>query len=959
MRSTVARLRGGLLALCLAGGCAPRQIGRLEVLIGDDVYDGLVVNDESAGGVAGGDRRATLGGAINETLSLCLVLSARGTGLPAVDVRPSALRGGSGVIPANALTVYRVHQVELRRLPGWHIRSVPPQARVVQVPDVLVPIDAPHGGLPTDLPAGASVTLWVDLNLPKGTAPGTYAGSIDVMSGEAVRTSVDVRLTVWPFVLPDTPDLVLFGELDHQLLFEHHVTVDGRAIGPVKDWDTHPAGGELDNLLTAAMRLLQTHKVTPLLTRLTPVARVDADGNVEVNWDEYDRVVEPFLDGRRFFDRQPLPLWQVPFSEEFPAPAAPMDIGAAMLSPNYANLARQYLARCAEHFVEHGWLDRSFVRLPHLEIGSPQAYEAARHFGRIARLADQRLTTLARLFPQDLAAYGWDGFAWEDVSRYVDVWSPPVQFYDRQEMQDQRARGHRAFWALDHPPFSGSVDLGARPADTFVIGWQARSARVEAVALGTANAWPRCADAPATPQTCCDAGSAPILYPGRFAGLDGPIPSVRLKRLRRSLLDVAYLQLLNDLGSGHIAEVLAAALAPRCGSDAYDAHFADGRPGGWIIEPEAWSTARQIMADEITRAMGRPGAGTADVAPDAAALAETVRWRQFIERSRSLEVVVNGVRAVPTGPPSAGRLEVAVHLTLHNGSRVPLSGTVAWEELPLGWEADGAETAVEEIPPYGSRRVALRALAGVMETDPGGVAYLPLVLRASDGRVHRFAARLAYVAGQPLDGPLVIDGDLADWPRAVANAAEDFVLITGEAPDDPRQPGTRPRHGTQTFVATDGQAIYLGFNCLLDEPAAAPAARQNYVHYEDGVPLGEELIEILLTPENLPARSPADFYHVVVKPHGSMWERGVGADPQVGARRDWPANIRTAVQVRTDRWVAEVRIPLDAFETRRASRAVWGFNVTRFDLPAQEFSNWAGASHNAYDPLAAGNLAWP
>ena len=54
-----------------------------------------------------------------------------------------------------------------------------------------------------------------------------------------------------------------------------------------------------------------------------------------------------------------------------------------------------------------------------------------------------------------------------------------------------------------------------------------------------------------------------------------------------------------------------------------------------------------------------------------------------------------------------------------------------------------------------------------------------------------------------------------------------------------------------------------------------------------------------------------------------------------------------------------MRIPLSSFGDAARDAAVWGFNVTRFNAPDQQFSTWSGAIGNAYDPLSLGNLYLP
>jgi len=958
-----------LLAAALpVAGCRQTDAW-LQVWVQDDVYGGATLTgatDSPAHYEARTDR-VTLAGAINETLSFCLVLSIPTVGLDNLSVTPGDLGSGEARIPANAIRLYRVHQVTVDRWPGWHVRGVPPQDRLDRVPDVLVPIDAPKGGLAEWLGGVEPVRLWVDVHIPKGTAPATYFGRIELRSGDRLLESVGLSLTVWPFVLPEPTGVTLLAEIDHQRLFARHAMADTPQRGPhapLRQWADTQAGAELEDLLTTTMRLLRSHKVTPLLPRLTPLAKVEATGRLSVDWEDYDRVVSGFLDGRRFFDRQPLRLWCVPFNEEFPPPPA----YGAMSSPTYSRMARQYLADCAAHFADQGWLERSFVSLPHVGDPGPESYAAVRHFGRLVHAADRRLQRLAALFPQDMSAFGWQGFAWEDVSRQVDIWAPPAQFFDPAEMQQQQMRQRRTFWSLDRPPFSGSIALAAQPADTRVIAWQARAYHAEAVILGSANpppAEPGNAHPP-SPQDCCAGRTAPLIYPGRFFGLSSPVPSARLKRLRRSMQDLAYLELLEQRGLTHIASVLTESLAPRAATDACGAHFADGRGDGWSNDPRHWAVARRIMADEIIRSIRRgQGAGEPGGAAGGrtgslpSGVANTVRWRRFMEATRRVQIVVDGVRVRPVGPTLAGAVEVAVGVRLVNHTRRAISGTLAFEQLPIAWQTQTPQVQVPEIGPQQSRRLTLRATAGVMETDAGGVRYLPMILRTSDGAAYRFSARLAYLAVTPIHRPLEIDADLSDWPSAVGNAAEDFVLITGEDPETPRLPSARATQATQCFAAADGEALYFAFNGFIGGTEALPRGQRNYVRYEDGVPIGEELVEILIDPTNAGTRSTSDLFHVVLKPNGWFCERGIGTVPPTGVCRPWAAGLAAAVQIHHDRWVAEVRIPLQAFGVRTEGRQIWGLNLTRFDLARQEFSNWSGAARNVYDPLSLGNLALP
>ena len=136
--------------------------------------------------------------------------------------------------------------------------------------------------------------------------------------------------------------------------------------------------------------------------------------------------------------------------------------------------------------------------------------------------------------------------------------------------------------------------------------------------------------------------------------------------------------------------------------------------------------------------------------------------------------------------------------------------------------------------------------------------------------------------------------------------------------------------------------------------------RRKAVMYEDMIPVGEELIELLIDPHNAGSRSPEDLFHIVVKRSGiDVTELGIRFDPPCGRSQPWPVDIEIATRVTPKRWSVEMRIPLSAFGVGGMSPTTWGFNITRFDLEAQEFSTWAGAVRNAYDPASLGNLYIP
>ena len=193
-------------------------------------------------------------------------------------------------------------------------------------------------------------------------------------------------------------------------------------------------------------------------------------------------------------------------------------------------------------------------------------------------------------------------------------------------------------------------------------------------------------------------------------------------------------------------------------------------------------------------------------------------------------------------------------------------------------------------------------------------------------------------------------------PKRLTN----FRLIADAPRRDMQVPPARPHHATHAFVRRDRDYLYIAINSEFDGRVARPTLRRNRVEYDDMIPVGEELVEILIDPLNAGTRTPGDLYHIVVKPSGSyLVERGIRFDPPCGFRSPWPTDIVVSARAVDDRWTVEIRIPLESFGVVSTEHAIWGFNVTRYDASAQEFSTWSGAWGNAYDPLSLGNLYLP
>ena len=919
---------------------APRAVARATdattILIGDGPFR----------------RSVALAGAINETVSFRFSLQVGAKPIPAAGLVAGAFRSDMMRVDSSAIEVYRMHRVSAGRLPGWNIRLITPARRRAEPLDVLVPIGAPRGGLPETLEPGRTYHFWVDVNVPKGAFEGRYTSSLVLTSGERPVGSIDLELEVWPFILPDRIDVPLIAELDHRVLFGHHVRHRGRSVTFVTDdWRLSPKRRELDRLLRVTLQQLQRHRLTPILSRLTPAVTINARGTVSVDWEAYDAVVEPLLSGRAFSNRVPVSHWPIPVQAVLSSPQP----RAWLASPERVGLLRQYLAECAAHFDDKGWLDRAYTTVPGAAVYGAESIGALREFVEVATAADERLPIVSRLWPQDMAPYGWTDYAWTDFSTGIDIWLPPAQFYDPVRMAAARSAGQRTWLSIDRPPYSGSTAVQAPPALTKVLTWQGERLGAQAVFLGVINRWPLGRE-DVTPTECVEADPNVLLYPGRPFGLSEPVASVRLKYLRQSAESAAYRALLREHGLGHVVSALSSAVASYGGTEAYRTHFADARPIGFSVDDSHFDMARRIMAGELIKKV-QIRRGT----PPVDDFKATAMWRRFMPATRGMHLSVDGVRMRLIGPRTQWEAEAECTVTVTNGTRLPTAGTIGVTgPLAPAWTTNDVDQPVGLIRPGSSRRIMLIAELNGLPTSPVGAFTLPVAFTTDKGDTSRVEARVALITAVPFDGTVRIDGDLSDWPPGLANVASDFRSISQAESPVEGDTGARPAHRTIAFVRRDSEYLYIAINSEYDGPVSLPSSRRNRVDYDDMIPVGEELVEVLIDPLNAGTRTPEDLYHIVVKPSGSyLVEKGIRFEPPCGARSPWPVDIVVSARTFSDRWTVEMRIPLEAFGDDEVGHTIWGFNVTRFDVARQEFSTWSGARGNAYDPLSLGNLYLP
>ncbi len=452
-----------------------------------------------------------------------------------------------------------------------------------------------------------------------------------------------------------------------------------------------------------------------------------------------------------------------------------------------------------------------------------------------------------------------------------------------------------------------------------------------------------------------DGSESRLFYPGQKPGRSLVLPSVRLKRLRRGLQDLAYLWILQQRQRAGLSRAILNAMVRYGGLAATGDNYMDPRIDGWVSEGETWIHARRLLADEVQTAVN-PKALT-----EAEKIAQKVNWEQFTEKTSSLRVerVQTFMRAGELPPPRVTpdlkphnqSLRATVRVSLYNELDRNTSCRLKVVSLPPGWKSIVGKYSIPRFP-AGLRREAKLILEGLdIPATSNGKIPVVLELTADSLRKKTLQTEVAFVVAGTFRTRPTIDGRLNDWPAQAHASPGDFRLLGRRG----KTGSGLARRGTSVFVMHDEENLYFAFRCsepTLQKILAHPA---NTVHYEQLLACGEDLVEILLDP-GAKASGPEDLYHILIKPNGVMiQEMGIGTDPPLGKTRPCALGAKLAIGRDKDVWIVELKIPRSGFGVD-GKEEFWGVNFMRFATQGMEASSWSGAERYFYRPRNLGTM---
>jgi hypothetical protein len=472
---------------------------------------------------AGTVTAATIKAARNEVEAFQVVVRAGEGGLKNVTMEASDLKSDGGAIEKKHIALFREYFIA--------VRQPSPQSKegAGVYPDALVPFPEKDSKTPVkpsrvasapfSIPAGINQPVWVEITVPKDAAPGDYKGTVAVSADGEKPVEVPVTLTVWDFVLPDTPSLrTNFGGLGKRLLTGH----------PGFKPDTPPYR-DLEKRYAAAMA---AHRICPPIPPyLRP--KIGADGTVDAK-DSHAGMKE----------------WM----ETFHVTGIPITLLGADPAGKDRAMNVKFLQSMWAYLKQHDWEKLAYVYVLD-EPGTKENYDDVRKRAAMIHEAQPGLKVLCteQPVPQDAA--------WGTLVGSVDLWVPLWTLFDEKSVSERLKAGEEAwsytslcqgkkgaetpYWEVDFPLLNYRI-----PA------WTSRRYGLSGLLYWTLVYWPE--TDPWLNPLCYKQqfnGEGILFYPGADAGIDGPVASIRLKALRDGLEDYEYLVLAGEAGTAKAAEL--------------------------------------------------------------------------------------------------------------------------------------------------------------------------------------------------------------------------------------------------------------------------------------------------------------------------------------------------------------------------------------------------------------------
>jgi hypothetical protein len=763
--------------------------------------------------------------------------------------------------------------------------------------------------------------VYLKVEAPPAQEPGKYDFPITIRGPKkgSVTSSV-LRVEVADIALPTEPRVLAVATTNTTDLTRIFPETFG-PINPIYLDRDDPVNGPAIQQVDVLVKAAQKEGVALFIEDVGPRVRVDDVGRVSIDWEGYDRLMQPYMDGTAFDDRVPLQVWL--------APVPPRRIR------DTPTQLRQYMAACVEHFSEKGWIATPVFLHPAL-------VEPAGDEARDKELQAAIEQTMQLHLSRDMLAVTTPDAAVSHARLWVvddtDPRLPPAGKLATEQSEREwpwmcAGRGIRGFvW---RNAVAGATDL-RQGAGT----WN-DSRRPLLVALNTPVPPPKTKDKKAPPPP-----------PPTYAVL----PTLRMAAVSQGLGDTTLLGLLEKRSDSAISSEVLGGLVGRTGITTIvppGGVLPTATPGflyaGWPSDRDTWNDLpgmlqRLVLAND-------PG-HRVTVSPDDPLYLATKLW---LAQAHRPVVRVSGYRFDVRSSLDGPVLEMGIELHTENPVGAPVETVTELESLPGDLNFNQVNTGT--IPAHGLRRVALPAaghLDSLINLQPAIVS----VTEKTAGAVLRLPINLPIHRAAPLEAPPKVDGRGDDWLAGRPNTVFGPMAVGTRYLTRPQFLTGAVRHEASPATvqwAYDGENLYLLARCpqetVTDErntdwPAQGAAGAARW--------WGTDGLQVQLAPIPVGNGTPGQILDVAFKPGGVLLVR-TGKVAGDGTPVRWSdaqpvTGIKYGIVIdksdgRTRGYTVEAAIPrrwIDDPQRPANAPVAWRVNVLRHRASDLVSTSWAG-----------------
>jgi hypothetical protein len=777
--------------------------------------------------------------------------------------------------------------------------------------------------------------LWLDVQIPPTAKPGRYNSSIELQKDGQVIETVPLSVNVYDFVLPDERHLHMVGRIEWESLEALYPDLF-ETTTPAYMSRNAPKYAAAVKLLDQLVALAHEHRTTVVVPRLQPIVKWPANQPPQVDWTEFDTIVEPWLGGGGFADKIPVGYWPLPridYLDRYPVA-----------------LQNQYWSAAAEHFVQQGWMERAWVEVEKETKGRANVQESIKLSEQVAGILDAhpKLRVSLPLEDQQLQFRDKNNPKLIDRAKLDRLMTAAagLVFAAPQQPPSAEMLRLRHWLRTDLPGLVPYIGAGGDERDVRLWAWLAFLRKTEVIGWDGALPHTR------SPQEAADPNDLTWFYPGRWFGVDQPVPTIQLKWLRRAQQDFEYLYLAKQRGESLYAWVMARLMTKQVQTPPNEEPDPTHGLLSGTTDQTLWTQALELMAKKI---LAREPGKERDEDLERNLNRDTFVWMQPQERPLLIPRTATWGRAVAPG----NWVDLRLGVDAYNASDMGLEGQFQWANAPRGWEFNPQPVAVTQlnaIQMYKVRRFDMEARVNLDRLTPE--TRQPIALNFVEGRYNKainLKVAVPVAVSDKREGPLNIDGALGDWDDAADSIQQGPMVVMLDRPALQKQTMRLASTNSSIYSNWAAKSFYVAFK--LDgiggggDVVNGRRVEKNTVDYQLRRAWGEDLCEILIQPIYDKPGDVGQVVHLVCKPRGQLVTvsmkhsprnqrlLGDAFSPVLGS------NVEVANSVEGSVWRGEVKIPWEVINDKdhQGQRpTLMRFNFAQHKHATGESSSWAG-----------------